>query len=98
MQSNDPVSIVDINHFFSDYETLNKKASENNIHDIICLYYAYISCKLAKHGYDPTLTLETTKILLKKYPATTDIVLVLIAQTLVDCPASYLNVFLTTCS
>lgn len=55
------------------------------------------SCKLAEHDHHPEFCLQLTKILLKKYPATTDLVLMLFAQILLTCPAEYLHLFVQTC-
>lgn len=96
-QGQNSYSILDIDHFLSDYGEFYRIMNDENLNDTVCVYYAYVSCKLAEHGHNPTSALQVTKTLLQKYPATTDVVLVLIAQTLIDCPAQFLNILLLTC-
>ncbi|XP_065212794.1 uncharacterized protein LOC135840279 isoform X2 [Planococcus citri] len=69
----------------------------NNTASSLCVFYAYVSCKLAEHGYDPTIVLSITRKLLKEYPTSINIVLALFAQTLTRCPVEFLNIFLLTC-
>lgn len=90
-------SLLDVNYCLSECEKFYKIVEENGLANVLCVLNAEVACRLAERGYDPHTRLNVGKALLRKYPAATDIVLLLFAQTISKCSPLYLDCILKMC-
>lgn len=90
-------SFLNASFFLTDLYNLKMNVDSRQKANFICVLTAEIVCNAAKSSQDPTFGLIYLEKMLKKYPETTDLVLILIAESLPFCTVSFIANLLRTC-
>lgn len=89
--------VLNANFYLTDLPNLEINVEPDQRANFICILAIEIACKAAKLGQDPSFAVVYAKRMLSKYPETTDLVLISIAEFLPSCPISFIADFLHTC-
>lgn len=97
MRTDDENSVFNAIFFLTNFYNMKINVESRQKANLICLLTTEIACNAAKAGQDPTFALVYLEKMLKQYPETTDLVLILIAESLPFCSVSFIADILRTC-
>lgn len=97
LRTDEDNSILNASFYLTDLKNLDINVEFRQKANFICVLAIEIACSGARSGQDPTFVLAFAKEMLKKYPETTDLALILIAESLPFCTVSFIVHFLRVC-